>query len=70
MQNENKAKVVACVVSPQFVFPSLLHILPCLNAFLQNTLQEPHKQKLPMQETNYNNKYKNRKFDFEIESSN
>jgi hypothetical protein len=54
-------KVVVCVAPPQFVFSSLLHILPFPNAFLQNTFPEPHKQKKPMQEINCNNKWKNGK---------
>jgi hypothetical protein len=41
MHNENKVEVVACVVPPQFVFSSLLNILPCLNAFLQTPFKNP-----------------------------
>ncbi len=38
-------KVVVYVAPPQFVFSSLLHILPFPNAFLQNTFPKPHKPK-------------------------
>jgi hypothetical protein len=57
-----KMKALAtCIVPPQFILSTPLHVMPLSNATLQN-----QKQRYPMQETNGNNRCKNGKFKIEM----